>query len=169
MRGLLHALDSGNQAVSYVLGGGVLALAVAVAATSMGPEEIAAWAGEIFGSTFVGLVGLLVFIAVYAWVRMLREPGNPTWLEAGVQAANGITTLALTYTLFGISLGIGTLAENDLTPQTVQQVVTELTEKFSLAFMTTVVGLPLSAVMRSLLTVTAAHQRGRAPSIAEET
>lgn len=169
MRGLLRVLDSGNQAASYLLGGGVVALAVAVTATSMSPVEIAHWAEKIFGSTFVVLLGSLIFAAVYAWVRICREPGNATWLEAGIQAANGVTTLALTYTLFGISLGIGTLAEQKLTPETVQSVVTELTQQFSMAFMTTVVGLPLSAILRTLLTVTAAHQRGHAPSVPEET
>ena len=169
MRALLRSLDAGNQTLSYVLGGGVLLLAVTAAVSSMDPAELAAQAQRMFGGTFIFLMGSLIFAAVYCWVRILRDPRNPVWLEGGLQAANGVTTLALTYTLFGISLGIGTLAEQELTPETVQSVVTELTANFSLAFMTTVIGLPTSAVLRTLLTVTAARQRGRAPSMIEET
>ena len=80
------------------------------------------------------------------------------WLEAGLQAANGITTLALTYTLLGISLGIGMLAERSLSPETVQGIVQDLTAQFSMAFLTTVIGLPLSAVLRTLLLVSHARQ-----------
>ena len=61
--------------------------------------------------------------------------------------------LALTYTLFGISLGIGSLAGQGLTPETVESVIRNLTASFSLAFMTTVIGLPLSALLRAALVV----------------
>jgi hypothetical protein len=161
MRALLQRADHGLQAVSYVLGGSVLLLAVAVAATSLGPEQIAGWAREVFGLTFLALVGGLILAAVYCWVRLLSaQPAElEVWLEAGLQAAAAVTTLALTYTLYGISLGIGTLAERELTPETVQAIVAELTAQFSLAFMTTVVGLPASAVLRALLSVTAAKHR----------
>ncbi len=162
MRALAYTLHTGSQAMSYVLGGSVLALAVAVAATAMSPAEIVAWAQDMFGHAFLVLLGALVVTAVYAWVRLLRQPGNPVWLEAGLQAANGVTTLALTFTLLGITLGIGTLAEQELNPQTVQDIVQDLTARFSLAFMTTVVGLPLSAVLRTLLMVTDAHHRANA-------
>jgi hypothetical protein len=161
MRALLRQADHGLQAVSYVLGGGVLLLAAAVAWTSLGPEQIAAWAGEVFGLTFLALVGGLIVTAVYCWVRLLSAGPEAleVWLEAGLQAAAAVTTLALTYTLYGISLGIGTLAEHELNPDTVQMIVGELTAQFSLAFMTTVVGLPASAVLRALLSVTAARRR----------
>ena len=90
------------------------------------------------------------------------------WLEAGLQAANGVTTLALTYTLLGISLGVGSMAENELSPDTIQTVVRNLTAQFSMAFLTTVVGLPLSAVLRTLLLVTHARQEQRKPQIKTE-
>ena len=89
-------------------------------------------------------------------MRTTDEAYQP-WLVAGIQAANGVATLALTYTLLGISLGIGSLAGQELTPDTIQGVIKVLTENFSLAFMTTVVGLPTSALLRSLLLVTDAR------------
>ena len=79
------------------------------------------------------------------------------WLESGLHGANGVSTLALTYTLLGISLGIGTLSEQELTPDTVQTVISQLTDHFSLAFMTTVVGLPTSAALRALMLIS--HSR----------
>ena len=59
----------------------------------------------------------------------------------------------------GISLGIGSLAGQDLTPDTIQSVIRTMTANFSLAFMTTVIGLPVSALLRSLLIVTDARNR----------
>ena len=73
-----------------------------------------------------------------------------------MHAANGIATLGLTYTLFGISLGIGELAGQELTPATVQEVIRGLTERFSLAFMTTVISLPTSVLLRALLSISGA-------------
>jgi hypothetical protein len=70
---------------------------------------------------------------------------------SGLQACNGIATIALTFTLLGISLGIGSLSHGGLTPETINDIIAELTNYFSMAFMTSVIGLPLSAVLRTLL------------------
>ena len=75
-----------------------------------------------------------------------------------MHAAQGVATLALTFTLLGISLGIGSLADNQLTPDTIQSVISQLTNRFSMAFMTTVIGLPVSAVLRTGLAVTYARR-----------
>lgn len=162
MRPLLKALDGGSRAASYLLGTLVVALAVAVLVTSHGVADIVGWAREVLGWSFVALLGGLIFLALFCWVRMLQSPDGASdmWFEAGVQAANGVTTLALTFTLLGISLGIGTLAGQELTPDTIQPVIRRMTANFSLAFMTTVVGLPVSALLRGLLVV--AHARNRA-------
>lgn len=161
MRGIFHFVDTGSRAVSVMLGGLVLVLAGAVTTTTMTPTDIAARAQEVFGITFIGLMAGLVLTALYCWAMAARSPDSRFWTEAGLQAANGIATLALTYTLLGISLGIGTLAEQELTPETVRLVIRGLTSQFSLAFMTTVVGLPTAAVLRTLLVVTHARRRGQ--------
>jgi hypothetical protein len=142
-----------------MMGGLALALAVAVLMTSNNVSDIANWAREVLGWSFVVILASLVFLALYSWVRMLQlnGVGDEVWFEAGVQAANGVTTLALTFTLLGISLGIGTLAGQELTPETIQPVIQKMTANFSLAFMTTVVGLPISALLRSLIIVTHAN------------
>ncbi len=162
MRAIAHAFGAGSRAASYMLGGLVLTLAITVGTTAASTVDVASWARDVLGITFVTLLGGLIFTAVLAWVKLndrrTSDLVRRTWLEAGVQAANGVTTLALTYTLFGISLGIGSLAEATLTPETVHGVIKTLTANFSLAFMTTVVGLPISALLRALLLVTHARR-----------
>lgn len=158
MSGLLSFANSGSRALSYLLGALSLTLAVAVFATSMGPDAIAKWTLNVFGYSFVTLFSLLVFLCLFSWVQLKRQPlRRDFWLEAGLHGANGVSTLALTYTLLGISLGIGTLADQQLTPDTVQSVIQELTHHFSLAFLTTVVGLPVAALLRATLSLTHQH------------
>ena len=162
MQTVLKSLNSGSRAVSLLLGSLAIGLAVAAIATSSSAAEITDWAGKVLGWTFVGLLTTLALIVLFSWVRLLREgttPANEVWLETGVQAANGVTTLALTFTLLGISLGIGSLASQELTPDTIQSVIRKMTANFSLAFMTTVIGLPVSAFLRSLLVITDARNR----------
>ncbi|MHA1108793.1 MAG: hypothetical protein ACTSQV_06720 [Alphaproteobacteria bacterium] len=163
MRALLGTLDSTSRAASYMMGALAVGLAVVVLMTSNSVVDIASWAREVLGWSFVAMLTGLVFLALYCWVRMLqmKGAGDEAWFEAGVQAANGVTTLALTFTLLGISLGIGTLAGQELTPETIQPVIRKMTANFSLAFMTTVVGLPISALLRSLIIVT--HARNSDP------
>lgn len=166
MRHALQFADSGSRAVSYLLGGLAVALAVAALITSASTSEITEWVRDVLGWSFVVLLAALVFTALFSWVRMNSANvggDGEVWLEAGVQAANGVTTLALTYTLLGISLGIGSLAGQELNPETIQVVIREMTANFSLAFMTTVVGLPVSAALRSLIVVTHARNQGHRP------
>ena len=169
MRQTLALLNNGSQALSYYLGALVLGLAAAVILDLPQPGEIVAWAIRVLGLTFLVLLSALILAALYGWVRLTR-PDVPldqrqAWQEAGMHAANGVATLGLTYTLFGISLGIGELAGQELTPATVQGLIRGLTERFSLAFMTTVIGLPVSALLRALLSISGAWMaaRGKQP------
>jgi hypothetical protein len=162
MASVLKTLDTGSRAVSFMLGGLAIALAVAAVASSTSAAEISDWAGRVLGWTFVLILAALIFVCLFSWVRLLQDgttPATEVWYEAGIQAANGVTTLALTFTLLGISLGIGSLSGQELTPETIQAVIRTMTANFSLAFMTTVIGLPVSALLRSLLVVTDARNR----------
>ena len=158
MRILISQLGAGSRTLGYLLGGAVLALAVAVASTSLAPAEVAAWAGRVFGPAFITMLAALVFMVLFSWRKLSQARYEPQrrrlWLEAGLHAANGVATLALTFTLFGISLGIGSLAGKELSPAPIQAVIAELTRHFSLAFLTTVVGLPASSMLRALLLIT---------------
>ncbi len=161
MGAAFRVFDVGSRATAYTLGGLVLVVAVAATLTSLSPSDIAVWAENVFGITFLCFMGGLIFAAVFCWAKAIQSPADRVWLTAGLQVSNAIVTLALTYTLLGISLGVGGLAEQELTPETVREVVRGLTEKFSLAFLTTVVGLPTSAVLRILFVVTEARNQQR--------
>lgn len=156
-RALSRNMAHGSQAASYFLGGLVLATAIAVTLLSQDVSAITGWALDVLGAGFIALLAGLIFVTLFSLVRMnaddIAEADREYWYAVGMQAANGVTTLALTFTLLGISLGIGSLAGQDLTPDTVQAVIRDLTANFSLAFMTTVVGLPVSAALRALLVI----------------
>ena len=152
---MLALLDSGSRSLSVVLGLGILALAAGAVATSLSPDENAARTLQLFGITFLVMLAALLLLTAFAWVRMNRWRAHvgarEYWRDVGLHAASGIATLALTFTLLGIALGVGTLADQALTPETIQAVIRDLTRHFSLALFSTVVGLPLSAVSRAAL------------------
>lgn len=156
-RAVSRNMAHGSQAASYLLGGLVLATAIAVTLLSQDVSAITDWALAVLGAGFIALLAGLIFVTLFSLVRMnaddIADADREYWYAVGMQAANGVTTLALTFTLLGISLGIGSLAGQDLTPDTVQAVIRDLTANFSLAFMTTVVGLPVSAALRALLVI----------------
>ena len=155
MRAALSALDAGSRTMSYFLSIVVLGLFGAAMTTALDPGDIMRWAREAFGITFLVALSALVVVSLHCWTRLSAgEAVDAARLETGLQAANGIATLALTYTLLGISLGIGSLAGHDLGPDTIQPVIRNLTGHFSMAFLTTVVGLPTSPVLRALLMIT---------------
>ena len=151
------------QSASYLLGGTAIALALALAAWSIDPKTAVDWAFTILGPGFVAAIAALTFGVLFCLIRLKQAEGREAeadfWLGAGLQLSSGVATLALTYTLFGISVGIGALAGQGLTPETVEGVIRDLTASFSLAFMTTVIGLPLSAAMRGLLVIVHGRQR----------
>ena len=152
---------AGPKALTWFLGTIVLALATAALTTSSGVNEIAQWVHRSFGVSFLVLFSSLVLFALYCWLRLQRvgdeERRRRIWLETGMHAANGVATLGLTYTLLGISLGIAALSQHQLTPDTVQQVIGQLTRYFSMAFLTSVVGVPVAAGLRAIILITEAR------------
>ena len=145
-----------SRTLSYTLGLIVILLAISITLTAKPLPDVTKWVKEVLGYSFVGLTGLVVFGVMFCWVKLISEEkvDHNLWLNSGLQAANGILTLALTYTLLGISLGIASLSGQTLTPETIQPAIKAMTTNFSLAFMTTVIGLPLSAILRALLVIT---------------
>ena len=158
MGNILAIAGSGSKSISLVLGTGVLIAAVASGLMGMELREIADWAREVFSATFMVILGIMLAGFAYCLVRMVerRRVGlnGDVWLEAASHLAGGVATVALTYTLLGISLGIGTLAGQEVNAETVQTIIGELTSHFSLAFMTTVIGLPVSAALRAIIHIT---------------
>lgn len=157
------SIDKIMRGISYCLGATVLVLAVAALATQKNPADLAALAARIFGPGFIIGYTLLLLAGLVCWRKQVANPGSVLWSRAALQAASGLATLALTFTLLGISLGIGSLAEQRLSPETIHDVIAALTAQFSMAFMTTVVGLPTSAALRALVVLTDARRRADDP------
>ena len=144
--------------LGYGAGAVVIALAFTVGLTDYSLSGLFDWLQRVFSVGFVLSFMALVAVGFSALWRLRRQDGSAFWFEAGMQAANGLATLALTFTLLGISLGISSLSEQALTPETVPDVIQSLTQHFATAFMTTVVGLPTASALRALLTLERVRQ-----------
>lgn len=148
---------------SAVLGGlVVIGLALILLLFGVAPKDLFAAAKDTLGLFFIALAVGLVLTVMIATAKIrdvkLDRQSKSVWLHIGLHAANGIATVALTFTLFGISAGIGELATGDLNIDTINTVIASLTDQFSMAFMTSVFGLPLSALMRVVVGVTGKRQ-----------
>jgi len=148
------------QSVSLFLGLVVVVTAIATFATGMSPSQILGWTLDMLGGGFLLLLSALVLTALFSCIQLIHSAHHTQpdlerqkWLQAGLQSCNGIATLALTFTLLGISLGIGQLSHSSLTPDSIDKVIATLTDDFSMAFLTSVIGLPLSAILRTVLIV----------------
>lgn len=149
-----------SRALAILLAAVSVALALVVWATGDRPSALALQAERVTGPVFIAGALLLTLVALVAAVRLHRDPGDRTWRAVGLQAASGIATLALTFTLLGIGLGISGLSSAPIGPDTVAGLIATLTGRFALAFATTVVGLPLAALLRAVLLVLASRRSG---------
>ena len=114
----------------------VILLALILFIFGIAPVNLFTSARDTLGMLFMGLSAGLLLITMMA-IAKLRDPslefGRKTaWFQLG--HANGIATVALTFTLFGISAGINQLAAGELDIDSVNAVITGLTSQFSMAF-----------------------------------
>ncbi|NQV78930.1 MAG: hypothetical protein HQ495_00155 [Alphaproteobacteria bacterium] len=153
MTARMALVRDGIGMAGWGIGGGVILLAAVRGLSGTAPAETIAMVQDALGGWFVAAALVLTLIALVAWHRVRSAPSAHLWYEVGAAASNGLVTLALTFTLVGISAGITTLHGRPLTPETVQPIIAELGHAFGRAFLTTIVGLPLAAVLRALLAV----------------
>jgi hypothetical protein len=140
--------------VGYWVGGSlIILLAVLSFTTQMTLADILLYVERLFGITFTLIFAALVLVAAWSIIQLYQAKQVALWTEVGMQMANAISTLALTFTLLGISLGIGSLSNQALTPESVQGIISQLTAQFSMAFMTTVVGLPTATLFRAWISI----------------
>ena len=153
--------NQSSQAISVFLGCILISLVFFVCLTENEPFEVFNMATSILGSTFILLISLLTFFSIICITNVitLNFYEKKLWFETGIQLSNLISTIALTYTLLGISLGIGELSSSKLDVDTINETISKLTEQFSMAFMTSVVGLPLSGILRSILIICYEYNR----------
>lgn len=151
IKSMPRAMPKITSILLTLLGFTVIILALFSYLTEQPIEAIFHWLERMFSIAFIVIFTALISLSVFAVVQLKSYEQSSYWHEVGQQAGNGIATLALTFTLLGISLGIGTLAEQPLTPENIQQMISALTKQFSMAFMTTVVGLPAATLVRALV------------------
>ncbi|OUS13120.1 hypothetical protein A9Q89_03745 [Gammaproteobacteria bacterium 53_120_T64] len=134
----------------------IILMAALVAVSTRQPGELIAAAQVLFGDLFIMAYVLLILAAVVSRQRLVNCTAVQCefWFEAGQQSAAGIATLALTFTLLGISLGVGSLSEQPMRADNAPEMIRVLAEQFSMAFMTSVVGLPTAALLRAWLSLT---------------
>ncbi len=150
------------KTLAYGCGGLVIVMALAVYMTQMEIGGILAWLEQVFSISFISMYMALMGLGLYAGIQIGRAVEVNYWFEVGQQAAGGVATLALTFTLLGLSLGNGSLADQDISPESISQIIQGLTEQFSTAFMTTVVGLPSANALRAFVSITWAKGRENA-------
>ena len=150
------------QTISIIGGSLIIILAFFMFALGQDPKLLLSSAKETLGTPFLALTFSLTAISILSISKIID--GNPSqrekniWLLLGFHSSNGIATLALTFTLFGISKGIGGLTAETLNIDQINAVITTLTSQFSMAFLTSVIGLPLSAVLRVTVAVAGKKQ-----------
>lgn len=158
---LFFIFNQSSQAISVFLGCILISLVFFVYLTGNEPSEVFNMATSILGSTFILLISLLTLFSIICIsnIVILKLHEKKFWFETGIQLSNLISTIALTYTLLGISLGIGELSSSKLDVDTINETISKLTEQFSMAFMTSVIGLPLSGILRSILIICYEYNR----------
>lgn len=139
--------------VLCVVGIGIILLALASYITDQRLGALLDWMQQVFGWGYALMYSLLLWVSLFSLYRLNVNRDSAYWLELGQQTAGGIATLSLTFTLLGISLGIGSLSDKTIDPTTIQKIIQELTQHFSTAFMTTVVGLPTANFLRALISL----------------
>ncbi len=149
---LLHSVRP-LRLTAIVLGCVIILLALATRIWSFNMVTTFEWLESAFGPLFLSIYGGLMVLGIVAIVKISTSAQAKVWFEVGSQAASGIATLALTFTLLGISLGIESLSQTELSPETIGTVIQSLTKHFSTAFLTTILGLPSANLIRSVLTV----------------
>ena len=152
-------LNQLSQVTSWFFGLLVIMFFTYMIATGNHPKKMLDWGFSTLGTSFILIFSILVFASLFCIFKLNTSENNikKFWLETGMQFSNSISIIALTFTLLGISLGIGELSSAKLDLNTINQTIGKLTEQFSMAFMTSVIGLPVSAIFKSALIINFEH------------
>ena len=156
---LSHILNNFSHALSWFLGSIVIILFMFMMITGQSPNVILDWGLSTLGLLFIIIFSIQLIVSIYCIIQLnfVNPIYKRFWFEFGLQISNSISTIALTFTLFGISLGIGELSSTNLDITTINKTIGKLTQQFSMAFMTSVIGLPVSAILKSILIINFEH------------
>jgi len=147
-----------SRCFSYIGGAAIVGFAIILFFYGQTPGSFIGWIANMLSWSFICLLSSLVMACMFCVIKILNTPSNAVdqcqyWQQIGLQSSSAIATLALTYTLLGISMGIGSLSGHEMSADNVNQIISDLTAQFSMAFMTSVIGLPVSAAFRTILVV----------------
>jgi len=158
---IILRLNQSSQAISIFLGSIIISLFSYVLITNNSAFIVFDWLVSTLGYSFIAITTFLTITSLLCIINVINyeQFQKKFWFETGLQLSNLISTVALTYTLLGISLGIGELSSSKLDIDTINQTISNLTEQFSMAFITSVIGLPLSGLLRSILIIFYEHSK----------
>ena len=141
---LLNKLNYISESISWFIGSVAIMFFVYMMVTGQNPDMLINWGVSTLGLLFIVIFITQLILTLFCLVQLNQTEiqNRRYWFEFGLQVSNSISTIALTFTLFGISMGIGELSTSNLDISTINKTISKLTEQFSMAFMTSVVGLP---------------------------
>lgn len=147
-----------SRCFSYIGGFAVIGFAIVLFLYGKTPGNFMGWIANVLSWSFICLLISLVIACMFCILKITNIAPNDVqqcqyWQQLGLQSSSAIATLALTYTLLGISMGIGSLSGQEMDVANINQIISNLTKQFSMAFMTSVIGLPVSAAFRTILVV----------------
>ena len=144
-----------SQSISWFIGAVAIIFFIYMMVTGQNPNILINWGVSTLGLLFIVIFITQLILTLFCLVQLnqIEIQNRRYWFEFGLQVSNSISTIALTFTLFGISIGIGELSTSNLDISTINKTIGKLTEQFSMAFMTSVIGLPLSGILRSILVI----------------
>ena len=156
---LLNKFNNISQSISWFIGSVTIMFFIYMMVTGQNPNILINWGVSTLGLLFIVIFITQLILTLFCLVQLNQAEiqNRRYWFEFGLQVSNSISTIALTFTLFGISLGIGELSTSNLDISTINKTIGKLTEQFSMAFMTSVVGLPTSAILKSILIINFEH------------
>ena len=145
---LLNKFNNISQSISWFIGSVAIMFFIYMMVTGQNPDILINWGVSTLGLLFIIIFITQLILTLFCLVQLnqTKIQNRRYWFEFGLQVSNSISTIALTFTLFGISMGIGELSTSNLDISTINKTISKLTEQFSMAFMTSVVGLPTSAI-----------------------
>lgn len=152
---IICKINSFSQSLSWFLGLTAIIFFVYMFISGDDPKSLMKWSFSTLGTLFIFILSSQILLSIFCIVQLNSSKiiFKRYWFEFGVQVSNSISTIALTFTLFGISVGIGGISSSNLDILTINQTIGNLTKSFSMAFMTSVIGLPVSAIFKSILVI----------------
>lgn len=118
---------------------------------------------SVVGWPFLTIYSVLtaILLGSYLKIRRARREGSSEnlsyWAQVGTQVCGLLSTMALVFTLFGLSQGVLLLGVSKVTPDSIDQLLGELMTHFGVAFYSSIIGLPTAALGRFVIFTTSAR------------